>query len=361
MRVAILGAGAGGASAVVELVGAGHDVAWWNRSAATLEPFQRIGGVEYEGVLGEGLAKPRSITTDICAVLSGCEAVVCTLPTFAHAPVASALARSGLGRDVPVVLNPGHTGGALEFRQVFRKLRNQDPCVAECSTLTYVARKHAPHRVTTTGRAKRVRVAALPGAERAIDAARQLFAGLDRAPDVLATSLANVNMVLHAPCAVLGAAWVEATGGDFTFYVEGMTAGVGRVMSALDEERRAVARAFGNELPNLVEEMQRIGTVEPDVRDAADFVVAISGGKANRSIKAPGSLQHRYYREDFGHGLLPFLELASIAGVGVPTAAALFELAQTLTGNDYRESGRTAAAMGIAGLDRAGLLRLVHP
>ena len=81
-------------------------------------------------------------------------------------------------------------------------------------------------------------------------------------PDVLACDLANVNMVLHVPGALLAAAWVEATRGDFTFYVQGMTPGVARVMQSLDEERRAVARAFGHDLPPLVAEMQAIGTVE---------------------------------------------------------------------------------------------------
>lgn len=345
---------------MVELVNAGHDVAWWNRSPATLEPFQRVGGVEYEGVLGEGIVRPRLITHEIEDAIVGCEAVVCTLPTFSHAPVATALAHCGLASMIPVVLNPGHTGGALEFRHAFRSLRGEDPCVVECSTLTYVARKYAPQKVTTTGRAKRVRVAALPGAEAARAVAQSLFPGLDVQPDVLATSLSNVNMVLHAPGAVLGAAWVEAKSGDFTFYVEGMTPGVGRVMRALDDERRSVARAFGHDLPNLIEEMQRIGTVESSVGDTSDFPAAIAGGEANRRIKAPGSLEHRYYREDFGHGLLPFLELAAIAGEPVPTAAALFELAQRLTGNDFRAHGRTAAAMGIAGLDRRALVDLVR-
>src|SRR5687767_13114734 len=112
MRVTVLGAGAGGAAAVAELVRAGHDVALWNRSPETLGAFQRIGGLEYEGVLGEGMARPRLMTTDLNAALAGCEAAICTLPTFAHAPVAQALARSALRRDVPVLLNPGHTGGA---------------------------------------------------------------------------------------------------------------------------------------------------------------------------------------------------------------------------------------------------------
>jgi len=56
--VAIIGAGAGGAAAVVELTLAGHEVRWWNRNATTIAPFREAGGVTYEGILGEGALRP---------------------------------------------------------------------------------------------------------------------------------------------------------------------------------------------------------------------------------------------------------------------------------------------------------------
>jgi len=258
-------------------------------------------------------------------------------------------------------LNPGHTGGALEFRTAFEGSGKAAPPIVEFSTLTYVARKYAPQRVTVTGCAQSVRAAALPGGAAALDAAQQLYACARPARDVLETGLSNVNMVLHPPGAVLAAAWVEAKGGDFTFYVEAMTPGVARVMKALDDERRAVAAAFDLILPNLVEEMQRIGTVDASLTETEDFARAIASGQANSRIKAPGSLEHRYYLEDFGHGLLPFLELARIADVVVPTAQALFTLAETVVGKRFAGSGRSAQAMGIAGFDRETLLSRVRP
>ena len=88
-------------------------------------------------------------------------------------------------------------------------------------------------------------------------------------------------------------------------------------------------------------------------------VVDSADGKANSKIKGPDSLEHRYYKEDFGHGLLPFLEFANIAGVDTPVARSLYLLAQTTVGVDYRDGGRTAAAMGIAGLSKDQLLEKV--
>jgi opine dehydrogenase len=353
----VVGGGAGGAAAVVELVAAGQEVRFWSRSPQTLAPFQDQGGVAYEGALGAGLARPQLITCDLAAAIDAADVVLVCIPTLAHADVAGALAK--VGAKVPVVLNPGHTGGALEFRHTFLVLGAEPPPIAEFSTLTYVARKYTPGRVTITGTAKIVRLAAMPQGQAAAKAGQALFRGAQIAPDVLACDLTNVNMVLHVPGAVLGAAWVEATRGDFTFYVQRMTPGVARVMRALDDERRAVGRAFRHDLPSIVAEMQAIGTVDASIRDIDDLAGAIASGEANRRIEAPGSLAHRYYREDFGHGLLPFIALAAIAGVEVPVAASLLRIGATLLGVDLATHGRTAERMGIAGLNRDGLLELV--
>lgn len=360
MRVSILGAGAGGSAAAVELSRAGHSVSLWSRSPETLQPFEAAGGVEYEGELGEGVLRPDSMTSNMTGAVAETDVVLVCLPTLSHRPIAQLLAKSGLRPSVPVVLNPGHTGGALEFTRTYGQLNPDVPPVAELSTLTYVARKYQPQRVTITGRAKAIRAAALPGDEAALAAAQSLFPSTRPVADVLATGLSNVNMVLHSPGAVLGAAWIEAQRGDFTFYVEGMTPGVTRVMKALDQERRAVARAFGHDLLSLVAEMMAIGTVEESVTDLDNFAAAISGGKANSQIRAPESFEHRYYREDFGHGLLPFLAFATVARVPAPTADSLLRLAGTLTGIDFAACGRTAARMGIAGMTIDELLKHVR-
>ena len=354
MTVAVLGAGAGGAAAVAELSGRGYRLRLWNRSAETLRPFQDAGGVAYEGVLGCGKAVPDAITGDLGNALAGADAALVCLPTMVLADVARALIAAGTS-DIPIVLNPGHTGGALEVHAVFTAAGRRPPPIAEFSSLTYIARKYEPHKVTVTLAANHVWVAAMPRGEPAIAAARELYPVAEATGDVLATSLANVNLVLHPPGAILGAAWVEATNGDFTFYVEGMTPGVARVMRALDEERRAVARAFGHDLPSLIEEMAAIGTVEAADAGDGDYARAVGGGRANAKIKAPDSLHHRYYREDFGHGLMPFLAFAKAAGVEAPVAAALMRLGVALVGPELADNGRGVEAMGITGLDRDGV------
>lgn len=339
--VAVLGAGAGGAAAAADLTLRGHDVRLWHPRAERLEQF--AAGVSHRGVLGDGVAEI-AVEPDLAAALDGVVAAVACLPAVVRPRLVAAL--EAARATTPLILDPGGVGGALHVAQSF------DGPLATLSTLTYVARLAGPGVVDVTGVARRVHGAALPGGERALELAQELFPCVAPARDVLAVDLANVNLVLHPPGAVLGAAWVEATGGAFRFYVEGMTPGVVRVLEVLDRERLAVARAYGHELEPLAEEMRAIGTA-----GAGETGDAIRSGGANATIKAPDSLGHRYYREDVAYGLAPFCALAAAAGVDVPVAASLLRLGLAVTG-DTDVAG--ARELGIEGLDARGVLALVR-
>jgi opine dehydrogenase len=355
--VAVLGAGAGGLATAVELTQSGHDVRLWNRNAATIDAYLEYRAVPYHGVLGEGSAALAMLTTDLRAALEGAEVVVVSLPALAHAALFADLAE--LSCHVPVVLNPGHTGGALHARAVFSERGTVLPPVAELSTLLYVARSQPEDGVGITCRAGHIRCAALPGGGDAVEVAVDIFAGVGAERDVLATSLSNINMVLHPPGAILAAAWVEAPNHDFTFYVDALTPGVARVIAVLDAERRAVAVRFGHDLPALIEEMGLVGTASLEAVTRNDLVEAIRGGVANQTIMAPDSLHHRYYEEDLPFALAPFVTLANIAGEAVPTARALLTIGSGLLGRDLVATGLGAAGLGIEGLDLDGLVQLV--
>ncbi len=354
MKLAVIGAGNGGAAAAVELTIAGHEVALYGRSPDTVAPFAR-NGIRYMGVFGEGVVRPALLSSRLAEVIDGAEAAIVCLPTFAHVDVARALHGAGWDAARPVILNPGHTGGAFEFETAYRTAAAEAPPIVEFATLAYVARKPVPDAVNITGRAKSLRAAAMPGAGNALRLACTLFPGAYDSGDVIACDLSNINMIVHPPGAILGAAWVEATGGDFTFYVQGMTPGVIEIMRALDRERIAVAKAFSHDLPNIIEEMKGVGTVPADA-DSSDYA-AIAAGEANRRIKAPDSLSHRYYIEDFNHGLVPFLAYAEIAEVEAPVASALTRLGLTATAGRGAMARRTAGTMGFEGWTLQQLLR----
>jgi len=344
--LAVLGGGSGGLATAVQLALAGHDVHLWNRHEHTIAKVLASGEIACHGVLGDHVVRPATVSTDLARVLHAAEAAIVVLPALAHRSLFDDLAK--LRWTGPVVLNPGSTGGALHLRERYSALGVAVPPVAELSTLAYVARAR-DSVVNVTCVAEFLRVATLPGGQAALEWARTCFPQAHSEPDVLATSLSNVNMVLHPPGALLAVAWVEATGGNFRFYVDAMTSGVVRVLDALDTERRLVASRFGHELPSLAEEMARIGTV-PRALASKDVGAAIRAGEANQAIRGPDSLRHRYYTEDIPFGLLPLVALGRIAGCELPTARSLLDLAKVATGECLGDPGLDARALGIEGL-----------
>lgn len=355
--VAILGAGAGGSAAAAELISDGHDVALWSRSTATIDPIRSQGGLLFEGALGSGKLLPERLTDDLSEALVGADVIVVCLPAIAHPALAGALAEREV--HLPIVLNPGGTCGAMLFREAFAARGGPVPPIAELSTLTYIARKLEPARVSVYSAPQNVHVACLPGGTSALDAAKHLFKGLRTDPHVLCTSLRNVNLVLHPPIALLAAAWVEATGGEFLAYAEGVTPGTFRLMQVLDSERIALGAAIGIDLPGLIEEMVALGSADRHSYERGLLREAITRGEANRSIKAPESLGHRYYQEDFACAVAPFCELARIFKRTARVAEAMLTVISSVLGFEVSSSGFTPARLGIQGLGPAAVLDLI--
>lgn len=346
MDIAVLGAGNGGLAAAAHLTQRGHRVRLWNRSPEALQAVARRGGIGLRGALGDGDVAVAGMTTDLSDAVRGADAVVVVLPATAHAGVATALATT-LDPTVPLVLNPGHMCGSLRVRRGFEAGGAASPPMAEVGTLTYVCRSLAEGTVDVYLEAQNVPVAAAPHDDDVVKLVLDLFPGTKAATSPVEPWFYDVNMVLHPPGMILGATRIETPSETFKFYVEGVTPAVASVMERLDDERRAVAAAFGVDVPDLPHTMASFGTAADPSLGLAD---AIRNGGANAAIDAPTSLHHRYLDEDVPHGLVPLGALAEATGVDTPVAMALTTLAETITGMPYRAEGSTAEALGIEGL-----------
>ena len=75
-----------------------------------------------------------------------------------------------------------------------------------------------------------------------------------------------------------------------------------------------------------------------------------------RGIKAQSRLDHRYFNEDVGFGLVFYHHLGLQLGVPTPVSDAIIAVASVMMGRDYlAEAARTTASLGIAGLSAAEL------
>ncbi len=355
--VAVLGAGHGGHAAAADLARRGYEVRLHARRAEILSAIRDRGGITARGVF-EGRAIPRLLTTDVAKAVAGADLVMLVVPSIAHETYAQALADT-LPGGVPVLLNPGHTGGGLHFQTALRRAGRTDPVeICETVTLTYIARLEGPAEVGIYSYTRKLMFAALPGSAtlRLHRLVRPLFPEIRPASSVLETGLSNINAVFHPPGMLMNAGWIEDTGGDFLFYREGVTESVGRVVAAVDGERLAVARALGVPARPFLEIFRDAGLTTDAAAASRSVARACRESAPNRTLRSPPSLDHRYVHEDVGYGLVPIAGLGRLAGVATPTIDAQIALLSTAAGVDYAADGLTLARMGVADLDPAELL-----
>jgi opine dehydrogenase len=357
-RVAVLGAGHGGAAAAADLTLRGFEVRLHGRRAERLAPLRD--GITLRGARS-GIAKPALVTTDLAAAVDGADLVMLVVPAVAHERYARGLAPL-LTPDTIVMLNPGHTGGSLHFATELRAAGARVlPQLCESVTLTYICRMEGPATVAIYRETTRLRFAALPASRTAqvVGRLQPLFSNLTPASSVLETGLMNINAVIHPAGVMMNTGWTEFTRGDFLFYRESITEAVARVIEAVDGERLAVAARLGLSLPAFIDFFCDAGLTTEEARRSRSVHRAMRESAANATIKAPPSLDHRYVHEDVGSGLVPMSELGRLVGIPTPAMDSLITLASLAQARDYRADGLTLARLGVAGLTADGLLRRV--
>ncbi len=359
--IAVLGAGHGGCAAVVDLVRRGFDVRLHARREQRLDELREFGAIAARGIHSGKVALP-PLTTNVAEAIDGADLIMLTVPSVAHRYYAEAL--SGiLPTDIPVFLNPGHTGGGLHFANELRQagFRGQ-AMTCETVTLTYICRLEGPAEVGIYSYTKGLGFAAFPGknAKKLFDLLKPVYPEIELRSSVLETALANMNAVFHPPGMIMNTGWIESTGGDFLFYKEGLTEGIGQVTSAIDDERMAVAKALDVPAQTFLESFYAAGLTSRAAADSGSIARACRESAPNATIKCPSSLDHRYVHEDIGYGLVPIAALGKLAGVATPTIDAMIHIAGTAVGIDYHRDGLTLERLGLENMTADDVLRYVH-
>ena len=355
MRVAVLGAGGGGLAVAYEWASQGHEVALYAQHAHEhhLVPVQKRGGIQAEGKL-EGFVSLTTVTTDIAEALDGAEVVFVVGPAYATEPFGRDT-RGHLRPGTTVVVCPGSCVGSLAFKRAAGlDLHDESVVVGETSTLPYAARASMHGSVRIFHRLDAgFSAAAAPrnNTPRVLEILRQVYRNTDEAAGIFQTTLQNGNPVIHPAVTLLNAALIERTGGDFMFYEEGVTEGVGRLMKEVDDERVSIARALGVEI-----------LAEPDLgvrqgyMSESNYSTGYSTAPGFRGIKAQDELHHRYLTEDVGYSMVFLTDLARHLSVPTPTMDAVIRMASIVADQDFAaERPRTMDKVGLSGLTREQL------
>jgi opine dehydrogenase len=341
-RIAVLGAGHGGLAMAGHLALMGFDVHLFNRGEQRLWGVKSTGGIELEGEV-EGFGPVPVATTDIRKALEGVDLIMVVVPAVGHRYMAEKCAPH-LRDGQMVVLHPGRTFGAIEFKQTLNRCGvTADVVIAEAQTFLYASRAIGPGQVRVFSIKNSIPVASVRAhlIPQVVSRLRVAYPQFVPGDNVFKTSFDNIGSIFHPVLCVLNAGWIEHES-DFQFYVDGVTPSVATLLERVDAERIQVAAALGIRAVTAREWLYLAYSAA-----GRDLYRAMRAYPGYRGILAPHTLQMRYLNEDVPCSLVPMVSVGAKLGIATPTMSAVIHMAEALNQCDYWADGRTVEQLGL--------------
>ena len=344
MKVTVIGAGNSGMAMAAHLSSEGDKIVLWNRSSATISKLLENHRICCEGVIN-GSIQIHMVTNDIGIALLDPDVILITTPANSHKELAKLIANN-LHKSTTIVLNPGRTFGALEFKNIFEKHNdNFKQTFAETQTIIYTCRKTAEDAVNIIAFKNDVLISSFNERSNAsvIESLPEcLKKYFTPAKSFIETSIGNVGMVLHCAPLLLNAGWTESGSNIYKYYYDGITPTIGSLIEKIDLERVAVSEALGHKVESTREWLIRTYNTFGD-----NLYECIQNNEAYRTIDAPLSLKHRYIFEDVPCGLVPLEAIGHRLGLKMEYTALIIDLACKLMEVDFRKTGRNLEVLNI--------------
>ena len=355
--IAVLGGGNGALTMAGDLSLAGFSIRMWTAFPDEFGPLYETRTVRLRGMGRTGEAGIDLVTRDLGEAVKHSQLICCPTPAFAQEDIALRLGPH-LENGQILFLSPGSLGSYLCARIFEDNGYRKDIAIAEPGTLPYLTRKTAADEVLVSGRAVRLPVGVFPAAktDAAVGALKQIFPAIHPVENVLSVALLNVGPIIHAVLMLLNTGPIEHFE-SWDIHNEGTTESVRKLILAHDRERIALRRALGfasHHYP-FSDHYDQTGESEWMYgRKAHEELVDSQSWRENLDFSC------RYIREDVKCNLALFCSIGDFCGVETPIADSLLHLIGVITGEDYRQTGRTLENLGLSGKgadDIAGLLQ----
>lgn len=354
MEIAVLGGGSGGQAFAGYFASKNHNVRLYNRSMEKLIPINKTSEIRCSGS-NPCRGKIVKLTDNIVDAIAGAELIMVTTTADAHKFIA-AMISDHLADNQVIVLNPGRTGGALEFRAVLKRQGCRAAVfVAESQSLLFACRAKMPGLVKIIGIKNEVPVAAYPAVDidKIMNKLQLLHPAFCAVENILHTSLNNVGSIFHSGIIIFNAAAIDRAA-KFYFYQD-ITPAVTDFLLELDQERLALGNAFGIKLLSLAEWILKAYPNTP----GNNLYEMMSYNPAYHRIKAPNRLDTRYFTEDIPTGLIPLIAFGEAAGQPMPIMRSLVNLSSVLLKRNFWGEGRTLEKMGLGGKSPSEIIAML--
>ncbi|HWP10942.1 MAG TPA: NAD/NADP octopine/nopaline dehydrogenase family protein [Ramlibacter sp.] len=351
MNIGIAGTGGIAYASAAWLAQAGHAVTVWSpggEGAAALRdaPLRSTGVLEAQARIG--------VAASAAALARQAQVLLIAIPVNGHRRVMDALLPHLAGGQTVIVSSMSSLSSLYLFEAARRG--GVDITVASMGTTVLTARRTGGAEVRIMTRRTELGVSALPRSrtDAALALCRSLFGDLFVAdPNALASALSNINPVAHGPLALFN--WTRIERAENWPQYHYMTPQVAAVITRLDAERLALARAFGLVVRTIEQHFAKsFGTAATALAQIAAELHAKRGGPPG-----PTDTGTRFIFEDLPFGLVFNAVLGRIAGVPMPATEAIVQAGSLIVGQDLAAQNDLVEPLGIGNESVAGLLSRV--
>lgn len=345
IKYCVIGAGNGGIAMAGYLAMKGFSVNLYNRTAEKIYPLMKEKTIHLTGEL-EGFGRLNRVTADIGDAVTDVDIIMVTVPAVGHYDIAKEMAPYLKDGQI-VILNPGRTGGALEvYETLLRERKRNNIIVAEAQTFIYAVRAESSTHAHIYKSKKEVSLAAIPAIKTnyVLSLLEDVYPQFIAAKDILETSINNYGAIFHPAPTLLNSGHIDRNV-PFDYYTEGITPSVANFLEKMDKERMEIGRCL------------QIDTISASTwlkesygARGRNLYETIQNTPAYRGLKSPMNLKTRYIHEDVPFSLVPMESIGELLGVKTPAISSIISLAECMTGEKFREFGRTADRLGLDGL-----------
>jgi opine dehydrogenase len=296
------------------------------------------------------------VTTDFEQAINGVDYIMMAIPATGHKHFFTSIIPY-LKNGQTIVVWPGNYAALLFTNMLREEGIKKDITLAEGHTLPWGCRLEEPNIARIFIDAWKLLLAAFPSKNtaRVVNDLKHLYPVVP-GENVLATSLNNLNPIVHPVGTILNAGWIDTLGKDFYLYKQGTTLSIARVIKAVYEEVARTGEAIGIKLLEYPEESfwskSTIMSVYFKAPGDTEGTVA--------DIAGPPSMKDRYITEDVPYGLVPTAQLAHKFNVDIPIIDATIKLASVINQTDYYHEGRSLRELGIADLSQEELAKILR-
>lgn len=351
--IGIVGSGNAAHSLTAYLSALGHGVHLYVRDPLKARAMEARGHVVATGKL-EGAYRLGGVTSDPFHLTRQCRTIFLATTTEAYGDVARALA-PGLRAGHELILFSGKFGGCLVVDHALRQAGAEGVDVVETDAL-FASRLQQDASIWVRG-IKKWNLYSAPTRSRTRRCGAILeryFSGLEPADNVVQRGLTDFGALAHPLTMLVNMNRVDRQE-SFLFYCDGFTERTVGLLEQMEAEFRSVARAYGTDLIEARELLNRYYSC-----NQSSLLEAMRSVPNYRTSYAPTTLDHRYLCEDVGCTLVPMQALARLAGLATPMVDSVLNLAGVLLGRDFQAEGRNLDQLGLLGMTRQEILEYLQ-